>query len=127
MLYLSGGTVRTGDDSEARNMRLFLEDLGVPASAIIEEGGSVNTAENAQRIASLLKAANVDSIMLVTSALHMPRARNLFAKAGLNVIPAPTDFEVIDMPLDILRVLPDAGALEGSAKAFKELLGYLLA
>lgn len=61
--------------------------------------------------------------MLVTSALHMPRARAQFERAGLRVVPAPTDFEVIEMPLDLLQVVPSTAALDGSARAFKELLG----
>jgi hypothetical protein len=41
----------------------------------------------------------------------------------LKVIPAPTDFEVIEAPDDWLRWLPDAAALNGSATAMKELVG----
>lgn len=37
----------------------------------------------------------------------------------------PTDLEVIDVPFDILRIVPDADALQGSAQAMKEILGRL--
>jgi uncharacterized SAM-binding protein YcdF (DUF218 family) len=33
-----------------------------------------------------------NNLILVTSSIHMPRAMMLFKKAGLNPIPAPTDF-----------------------------------
>jgi uncharacterized SAM-binding protein YcdF (DUF218 family) len=122
-LLLSGGVTRTGDGSEAEAMRRFLVEMGVPAAAIVLESGSQNTAGNAALTAQMLKAQGVDSIVLVTSALHMPRARRLFDQAGLKVQAAPTDFEIIDMPFDLLRVVPDAGALDGSSRAFKELLG----
>jgi hypothetical protein len=44
----------------------------------------------------------------------------------LKVHPAPADHEIIDLPVDLLRVVPDADALEGSARAFKELFGRLV-
>ena len=53
----------------------------------------------------------------------MPRARALFKRQGLVVHPAPTDFEVVERPFDVFRVLPDAEALEGSGRAFKEVVG----
>jgi uncharacterized SAM-binding protein YcdF (DUF218 family) len=125
-LVLSGGVTRTGDGSEAEAMRRFLLDMGVPAPAIELEDASKNTTGNAVFTAQALKAQGVDTVILVTSALHMPRARRLFDRAGLKVHPAPADHEIIDMPFDLLRVVPDADALEGSARAFKELFGRLV-
>lgn len=122
-LLLSGGTVRTGDGSEAEAMRSVLRDLGVPDAAIRLEDASVNTAGNAGRTAELLKVQGVERVLLVTSALHMPRARAAFEHAGLMVDPAPTDFEVIPMPLELRQFLPDASALNGSARAMKEIVG----
>lgn len=122
-LLLSGGQVATGDGTEAQAMRGLLLDLGVPDHAIRLEQLSHNTASNASATAALLEAEGVDEIMLVTSALHMPRARAQFERVGLRVLPAPTDFEVIEMPLDLLQLVPNATALSGSGRAFKELLG----
>lgn len=124
-VLLSGGVLGAGDGSEAEAMQTLLLDLGVPASALLLEGGSHNTGTNAALSARLLAAQNVDTVMLVTSALHMPRARQAFERAGLTVIPAPTDFEVIPRPFSALRLLPDTEALDGSARAFKEIVGRL--
>ena len=123
-LILTGGVVRTGDGSEAQSMRSFLLDLGVPLTVMTLEEVSENTAGNARFTAEMLAKQGVSEILLVTSALHMQRAKRLFEKVGLKVIPAPTDFEVIDTPFDFLRIMPDANALNGSARAIKELLGY---
>lgn len=125
-LLLSGGTTRTGTGSEAEAMRSFLLDLGVPDSAIALEAGSKDTSANAAETARLLKGQGVDTVVLVTSASHMPRARNLFERAGLKVNPAPTDFEPTGMPFDLLRVLPDAEALDKSARGFKEIVGRVV-
>jgi uncharacterized SAM-binding protein YcdF (DUF218 family) len=126
-IVLSGGVVSTGDGSEAAAMRRFLLDLGVPEKVILEEDGSVNTVSNALYTRERLKRNGIDRIILVTSALHMPRSRRIFERTGFKVIAAPTDFEVIDMPFSVFRFLPDAGALEGSAHAMKEVIGYVFA
>ncbi|MEA3643447.1 MAG: YdcF family protein [Lamprobacter sp.] len=104
-------------------MRGFLLDLGVPDRAIRLEGLSTKTVSNASATAALLQADGIEACMLVTSALHMSRARARFERAGLRVVPAPTDFEVIEMPMNLLRYVPDAAALRDSGRAFKELLG----
>ena len=124
-IVLSGGN-GTVEMSEALAMRQFLEALGVPRSAMLLEEGSSTTRENAAHVAAWLRGDGIREIILVTSALHMPRARAVFEAEGLKVHPAPTDFEVIDMPLGIDRVLPDTRALDGSYRAFKEVVARWL-
>lgn len=123
-IILSGGITRTGDGSEADAMHVLLRDLGVPDAAIVIEGRSETTETNAQRVAELLARERVDGVLLVTSALHMPRARCLFERAGVRLVPAPTDFEIVGEPFDLLRLVPDADTLNGSGRAMKELLGW---
>jgi len=122
-LLLCGGHVRTGDGSEAQAMRRVLLDLGVPDEAIWVEEGSVNTSGNAAEASRQLRERGIGGVLLVTSALHMPRARAAFERAGLDVVPAPTDFEVIPVPPGVHRILPDVEALAGSARAMKEIVG----
>jgi len=125
LLVLSGGSDPEYQAySEARAMATFLADLGVPAQAMVLEEQSRNTRQNAANSAALLKSRGINRILLVTSALHMPRAVALFMAQGLQVIPAPTDFEAIQSPQPgLLAWLPDAGALDGSGRAMKELVG----
>lgn len=110
--------------SEALASAIFLADLGVPAQAIALEENSLNTRQNAAFSATLLKARGISHILLVTSAMHMPRAMALFAAQGLQVTPAPTDFEAIQAPPPgLLAWLPDALALDRSGRAMKEIVG----
>jgi uncharacterized SAM-binding protein YcdF (DUF218 family) len=125
LLVLSGGTVRPGEAPEAEVMRQFLVDMGVPASAMLLEGQSTTTTENAADTARLLRSRGIRRILLVTSALHMRRARGLFEAAGFEVIPAPTDYEVVQRPFRLLDVAPATDALDGSARAIKEIVGRL--
>ena len=74
--------------SEAQLMQRALEeDFGVPVAAI--EDGSSNTAQNAR----LSRAAfSYRTIVLVTHAMHMQRAKRQFERAGFTVVPAPLGF-----------------------------------
>ncbi|MDQ1830687.1 YdcF family protein [Massilia scottii] len=56
------------------------------------EERSADTTQNAAYSAAILKAAGVRRVLLVTHAMHMPRAERAFVAAGLDVVPAPTMF-----------------------------------
>ena len=113
---------------EAEAMRSMLLTLGVPPAAIRLEGVSRNTAENAQQSLGLIRAAGAKRVLLVTSAMHMPRALRTFEAAlggsGVAVLPASTDVEALPNSLHPLgRWLPDADSLGMSTAALKEYLG----
>ena len=102
----------------------LLRAWGVPEEAILLETESRNTDENALYSKRPLEAHGLKHILLVTSALHMPRALALFRASGIDAVPAPTDFEVVDRgDRTLMPWLPDAAALEGSTRAIKEYLG----
>ncbi|MBK1645660.1 hypothetical protein CKO25_13585 [Thiocapsa imhoffii] len=125
LLIVSGGAMpwQGARRSEADAMLQFLTDLGVPAQAIRLEQESRNTRENALFTAALMETEHLERVLLVTSALHMPRAVAAFRAVNLEVIPAPTDFEVVPEPPHPLRLMPDAAALSDSTRALKEYLG----
>ena len=109
--------------SEAEAMWQLLADLGVPSDAVLFESRSRSTRENALYTAKLVQERGLDQVLLVTSALHMPRALATFRAAGIDAIPAATDFEVMPEPNHVLRWLPDAAALAKSSRAFKQYIG----
>lgn len=124
LLVLSGGSdAALRAMSEGQAMQWLLIDLDVPREAMLLEERSRNTQQNARFTAMLLSERDMDSTLLVTSALHMRRALSLFRGQGLRVTPAATDHEARSMP-GWQRWLPDVGALEGSARALKEWVGF---
>jgi uncharacterized SAM-binding protein YcdF (DUF218 family) len=125
-LILSGGSMPWlgARRTEADAMQGFLVDLGVPIEAILREGRSRNTRENALYTAEILNAQGIGRVLLVTSALHMPRALATFRAVGIDAVPAATDFEVMPEPGHPIRWLPDAEALFDSTRALKEYLGW---
>lgn len=109
---------------EAVLIRDLLVEWGVPASAIIFDSGSRNSYENAVNTKKLLTQHGLQNAILVTSALHMPRARAVFIKAGVDVFPVPTDYQVVtSSQKTILDYLPDAGSLQLMTMSIRELIG----
>lgn len=77
------------DFTEAMAMGLMAQQLGIKEDDILLESQSKNTHDHPQYLKHLLKG---ERFVLVTSALHMPRAMTYFKAAGLNPTPAPTQY-----------------------------------
>ncbi|MCL4524931.1 MAG: YdcF family protein [Gammaproteobacteria bacterium] len=122
----SGGAPRLGAPAEALTMESILrQDLGVQ-STIWPETQSYNTAANATDSAAMLAEHHGHQAYLVTSALHMPRAVAWFRRAGVKVIPVPTDYRLDRVNgLRLESWLPRAIYLEISSEASHEYLGLL--
>lgn len=126
LLILTGGhDPQYRATSSAEAMRRFMSALGVPDSAMVLEERSRNTSQNAVFTADILARRGIDRILLVTSAIHMPRSKALFEAQGLEVIPAATDHEVQAIP-GWRNWLPSTDALDGSSRAIKEIVGRLV-
>jgi uncharacterized SAM-binding protein YcdF (DUF218 family) len=64
-------------------------------------------------------------VLLVTSSMHMPRALATFTAAGIEAVPAPTDFTVNYRDRrTVIDFLPDAKALSHTTDSLKEYIGY---
>jgi len=108
---------------EADEMRSMLEEWGVPDSAILVETTSVNTHENAVFTHQLLESRRINRIILVTSAIHMPRAQATFCKAGFDVTAAPANFLSGGAIATIFKWLPTSGAMANSSNVIREWIG----
>lgn len=89
------------------------------------ERKSSTTWQNALFTAEILHPVGNSNIVVVTHAYHMQRAVNLFELAGFNVTPAPTQLSRVFPWQEWRYWLPDATALDLSAKVMHEYLGLL--
>jgi uncharacterized SAM-binding protein YcdF (DUF218 family) len=112
------------EESEAAAMETLLLEWGVPPEAIVVEGDSLNTRENAFYAIALMEKLACGEPLLVTSAAHMKRAVAAFSRLRVEVFPVSTDVRVVDQPkLTVFDFLPDAEALHMTSDAMREWLG----
>lgn len=129
LLLVTGGDARVfgSGPSEAAVMKEWAVRLGVPPDSILIEDKSRTTYENAVRTKRLL--SDRTTIVLVTSAPHMPRAAALFRAQGFDAIPFPCGFHERNRAEDgwdtisIFDVLPATWAFRTISEAIEELAG----
>jgi len=138
-ILLSGGNIDWQGEvmtTPAEDMRAILVFAGVPREAMILQGGSANTAQDAEFSARMIREKGWNRVVLVTSAMHMPRSVWLFQQQGIQVIPAPTDYTMTDQGWQdlfstsweniLINLLPTSANLKSTTSAEKEYLGMLM-
>ena len=87
------GYVVKHDFQEALFVKDHLVQLGVPENDIFTDGLSRNTYQNATYTKKICDSLHlIGPFLLISSAMHLPRADALFKKQKLNVHPYPCDF-----------------------------------
>jgi uncharacterized SAM-binding protein YcdF (DUF218 family) len=121
-LAVTGGKNGTLRTTEADLMATALEtDFGVPVRW--REDKSRNTAENAL---FTRERFGFETVVLVTHAVHMRRARRAFEDAGVAVIPAPMSFiSRFEGRPGLIDFLPTSRAFSQSYYALYERLGAI--
>ncbi|MDR3563591.1 MAG: YdcF family protein [Negativicutes bacterium] len=123
-IIVSGGKVYETSGAEAEIARRILVGLGIPDNKILVENASLNTSQNAQFTAAILRQYGFKQPILVTSAFHMPRSVLQFAKAGVAVVPFPTDYQAnIASEFGAAALLPSGHASGLLVMSLKEYVG----
>ena len=136
-IIVSGGRITwQGNGSpEAEDLTKLLVTMGVPKLDIIPEANSFNTRDNAVNVQKILQEQNFKTILLVTSAMHMPRSMAIFKHLGINAIAAPTDYRISQLEIDqpnrqnesvILSFLPNEDSFSLTTQAMREYIGILV-
>ncbi|MCU0904246.1 MAG: YdcF family protein [Tabrizicola sp.] len=120
-LVFAGGSASVGREEDTTDpsemVRDMWVDLGIAPDRITLEQTSRNTAENARLTHDLVQPKPGETWVLVTSAFHMPRAHETFARNGWEGIVAwPVDFRSGDL-----------AGLRGIWRLDRNLLGVNLA
>jgi uncharacterized SAM-binding protein YcdF (DUF218 family) len=124
-LLISGGRT-AGSVSEAQLGAAFVRRLSWPEDRIDIEDRSVDTLGSGKQVALALKArSDQRPLVLVTSALHMPRAALVFRRAGLSMRTCPVD-SVYVRPEFPGGLLPQITALRKSSDVWRESAGLLV-
>ncbi len=139
IILASGGNLDFSEErgsTPAEEMTELLLLTGVPESAIWQQSNSQNTYEDALYSATMLRERDITEIILVTSAMHMPRSKALFEKQGIHVTPAPVDFTITERNWEstfrpgldefLIFIMPNSSSLGLTTNVLKEYIGYLI-
>ena len=123
-VLISGGSLDPRKEAviEAEVLSRQLQEWGIEPGRIFTEGKSRNTRENALESQPIIQQQGWKTLLLVTSAAHLPRAYGCFAAVGLR---PDTFIADVRAPPGKRRPswLPRANHLSASSDALRELAG----
>lgn len=116
--------------NEAVQFREILIDEGIPASDILVDSVSQNTYQNAVESKKIIdQYPEISTVLLVTSALHMPRAEACFEEAGfVKMETFTTDHytgKTRSYQVDQL-LIPNESILTDWSRLLHEIMGYII-
>jgi len=107
--------------------------MGIPKKNLFTTYPVFNTFQEAKAVKELLNNEILSSqkkIILVTSAFHMQRAKEVFEREGINVLPYPVDFKSnksfyysLKNPL---KWIPSSSYFNQSSSAIREIIGRII-
>jgi uncharacterized SAM-binding protein YcdF (DUF218 family) len=114
-----------GFGTAGKNLAKRLADGGVDGSHINIVSQSRTTAEDALYSAALLKPKPSERWLLITAAMHMPRAVGCFRAAGFQVTPYPVEFMTRGRSGPLAMFATGSSALIQFDRAAKEWIGLV--
>lgn len=131
-IIMAGGNANIFKDKtfkEADFAREQFIQLSIPDTAIFTDRDSKNTVENAINAKHILDSLKLPPpYLLVTSAIHMPRALQTFQKQGVQVKAFPAAYSIKPMnswyPDDVL--VPSTDALRSWQVYLREVVGKVM-
>ena len=110
--------------TEGEVLKEYALSNGIPSEKIFITKDVENTADEAVAVKELINPSK--RIILVTSAFHMYRAKRLFEKKGIVVIPYKVDYKASGLKnSNIMDFLPSANNLELTETGIREIIGRL--
>ena len=100
-------------------------DFGIPLEKILLTTTVSNTAEEAKAVKSVMQLEGIESILLITSSFHMPRAKLIFDQADVVSEPYPTDFKELYRTYTWQSFFPSASAFQRTSSGIREYIGRI--
>ncbi len=124
VLVSSGVKGKNNTESQATTVRKAAIELGVPPQLTDTLSFTINTMAEAQHFKK--RFSSESRLILVTDAVHMPRAMKWFQKVGLKPIPAPTNFILKHPPNKRpIGLIPGSSNIKTMEQVVHEYLGLV--
>ena len=126
ILFTGGqGRLLPGALSEAEMARRFFDESGIDPGRVLLEDRARDTYENVLFGKRLAEPKSGEQWVLITSAMHMPRAVGVFRAQDWNVLPYPVDYRTTG-DYRLTGHFSIAGGLTTLNVAAKEWLGLII-
>ncbi len=128
-IIITGGdaaVMKSKSEPEAPLVKNAMIRMGVPDTVIIVEDAATTTRENAVFSQKIIEKKGFKSVLLLTSAQHMPRSYACFSKVGVDCAAFPTDpwtEEITTQPRSFIS--PNAKYLIYWQSLLREWVGYV--
>lgn len=123
-LLVMSGYDRTGSPERMTTlMKDLAVHLGVPPERVITELRSVNTRAHPRELEQLPDVKPTDTIAVVTSAWHLPRAMAEFRRYFTRLVPVPADFLSLQYRGEAADWLPNTESLWVTTRVLHEYIG----
>ena len=111
LVVVTGGN-RPGDRfTEAEASAAYLEEAGIPESAILQEGEGTSSYESLEGVDALLEARGLDRVLIVTDPYHALRSKLIAEEVGLTAFVSPTPKSVVTGSKALERHLAEAAGV----------------
>ena len=111
--------------AEGELLKAKAVELGINESQILLSNKVANTSEEAEAVAQLISANEIKRIVLITSSFHMPRAKLLFDKQGIDSVPFAVDFKATGKDLNWFSFLPSSNGFKRTSEGIREYIGRI--
>jgi uncharacterized SAM-binding protein YcdF (DUF218 family) len=131
-ILITGGNVnikglKIDATQESKKVKEVLISMGVNEKDIYLEEQARNTHENAVNTKKMLAPFFGEKMLLVTSAMHMPRAKACYVKEGFKIDVFPADIKKKDTYSGILdKIVPEERNLNKIAELIREVAGFVI-
>lgn len=126
-IVVSGGSGKVFKNTikEADIVKSYLIDIGIKTEDIIIENQSKNTFENAFFTSKISQINKNKTVLLISSSLHMLRAKKCFEKQGFKVDVFPTNYYSMKDANFFDYILPNSKTLDSWNEFLHEIFGII--
>ncbi len=94
LVITTGGHGGDATYSEGEVGREYLRSRGVPEAALIAESQSIDTAESAERVATIMRTNSLHTCVAVSDAYHLYRVKQMLSSQGMEAYGSPRPLSV---------------------------------
>ena len=125
LIFTKGKMPWSSLPAEGELLKSKAVELGIDESQILLSDLAANTADEAAAVSQLMSEHHINRILLITSSFHMPRAKLLFDKQGIDSTAFAVDFWATGRGLNWLSFLPSSGGFQRTSAGIREYIGRI--